>query len=700
MERLNRLLTLAGQRQDVVFVSVMLIIVAMMVIPIPTIIVDIMLAGNMTITILLLMTAIYLKSPLDFSTLPAVVLVTTIFRLSLSITTTRLILTKADAGNIIEAFGQFVVSGSVGVGIIIFLIITIVNFMVITKGSERVAEVSARFTLDALPGKQMSIDSDLRSGDIDKDEARKRRSTLEKESQFYGAMDGAMKFVKGDAIAGLIIVAVNLIGGISIGILSKGMSFGEATQVFSILTIGDGLVGQIPALLISISCGAIVTRVTTEESRNLGADITRQIFRDPKAIRIAAVVLTALCFVPGFPWPVFMVLAAAFGTASFMDFRKDQAEKKEKQEAKEKAEAEANEPKQASAEEAKPNPGDIFVAQLAPGLFDSLDMTAYATHSQDLREDIQAQLGVPFPRVGLVRNAALEGRQFRIDVEGVPVFESSLPADMVYLRDGKASVADMGLEVSEHPPVRGKGPSYWVSTAHDDQLTEAGVSVLSVSEALAASAISVEQRYASHILGLQETQELLNQMQETHKDLVGEARKLLNPQKSADVFRRLLDEGISLGNVRTLMEAVIEWAPREEDPAMLTEYIRSALKRQISHQYADSNKVIHTYLLEGDAEEAVRRSVRRTSVGSYLALDENSGRVLLSNLKAVMDKPVPEGVQPVILTALDVRRFVRSFVQNNNLGLPVLSYQELSPEFTVQPLGSVNMRPPDAEAAA
>jgi type III secretion protein V len=704
MQWANRLLNMAAQRQDVVFIAFILVIVAMMVIPMPPVLIDVMLSLNMTVTILLLITAIYLKNPLDFSTLPALILVTTIFRLSLSISSTRAILLHGEAGEIIRAFGQFVISGSVVVGVIIFLIITIVQFLVITKGSERVAEVAARFTLDALPGKQMSIDSDVRSGDIDKVEAKKRRSVLEKESQFYGSMDGAMKFVKGDSIASLIIVAVNMIGGISIGVVGKGMDISEAGTHYSIMTIGDGLIGQIPALLLSISAGAIVTRVTTDESRDLGADITSQLVSNPLAIRIAAVVLTGLCLVPGFPWPIFAFLALIFGSVAVTDILKGRKYKKE-QDTKIEEEAAANAPGgeksvQANVEDAKPKPGDIFLAQLGPDLFDTLDLARYAMHSELLRSDIQAQLGVPFPRVGVLRNATLDPRAFRIDVEGVPVFEGEIPEDRLLIRDGLSVAQGMGVPFEQHSPLLAPNvPSVWVGSELAEQVAAAGIAALTPAEALAQAAIATEQRYASHILGLQETQNLLNQMEETYKDLVKEARRLLNPQKASDVFKRLLDEGVSLGNVRTLMEAIIEWTPREEDPAMLTEYIRSALKRQISHQYADRQKKVYTYLVEGDAEEAVRRSVRRTSVGSYLALEDDASKILLANIQsALLNKP-PEGTRAVILTALDVRRFVRSFVANNNINIPVLSYQELAPEFTVQPVGAINMRPPEASAA-
>ena len=313
----HRLNTALTQRKDLVLAVMLVMIIFMMVLPLPTLVVDALIAVNMGLSIVLLMAAVYLKSPVQFTTLPSVLLIATLFRLSLSITTTRLILLQADAGSIIETFGNVVIAGDLIVGLVIFLIITIVQFVVITKGSERVAEVGARFTLDGMPGKQISIDSDLRSGTIDLVEAKQRRTLLEKESQLYGAMDGAMKFVKGDAIAGLIIIAVNLIGGISIGTFSRGMALGEASQVYSVLTIGDGLVSQIPALFLSIAAGAIVTRVTTDDSTDLGSDIARQLFQDRRALQIGAGVLAGFALIPGFPSAIFLSLAAAAGVVGF-----------------------------------------------------------------------------------------------------------------------------------------------------------------------------------------------------------------------------------------------------------------------------------------------------------------------------------------------------------------------------------------------
>ncbi len=315
--RLDRLLQGVAARQDLVLVALLVLTTVMMILPMPTVFADILIATNIALAILLMMVAIYITGPVEFSTLPTVILVTTAFRLSLSITTSRMILVQGDAGDIIRTFGEFVIAGNIVVGLVVYLIITIVQFVVITKGSERVAEVAARFTLDALPGKQIRIDTDLKNGDIDQKEARSRRRTLEKESQLYGAMDGAMKFVKGDAIASLVIIVVNLVGGMAIGVLQRGLPFSEAVQTYSLLAVGDGLIAQIPALLISLTAGVIVTRVTSAVGGNLGRDMVSQITADPRVLQVASAVLAGLAFVPGFPVSVFLTLAVVLGAAGW-----------------------------------------------------------------------------------------------------------------------------------------------------------------------------------------------------------------------------------------------------------------------------------------------------------------------------------------------------------------------------------------------
>ncbi len=398
----HRVLGRLSARQDLALVAMLIATVLMLILPIPTWMADVLIATNIGLALLLMLVAVYVRNPVEFSTLPTVVLLTTAFRLSLSITTSRLVLTQGDAGEIIRAFGQFVISGNVVVGLVVYFIITIVQFVVITKGSERVAEVAARFTLDALPGKQISIDTDLRNGDIDAAEARRRRRNLEKESQLYGALDGAMKFVKGDAIASLVIIVINLVGGITIGCLQRGLPFSGAVETYSLLAVGDGLIAQIPALLVSLTVGTTVTRAASDGSGNLGQDIVGQIVAEPRTLQLAAVVLAALGFVPGFPMSVFLALGAALGgTGWLLKVRRRQADAREFA---------------AARSVSRPEPVAIAVVL---GSTLAADHGAIALATDAVRSDIAAELGIGAPRIQ-VREQAEPGADWRLEIDAVP----------------------------------------------------------------------------------------------------------------------------------------------------------------------------------------------------------------------------------------------------------------------------------------
>ena len=682
---LRRLLMAVTKRQDLAVVFLLITAIVMMVLPLPTWLVDFLLASNMGLTVLLLMVAVYMRHPTDFSTLPAVILMSTVFRLALSITTTRLILIQADAGSIVETFGNFVVGGNLIVGLVIFLIITVVQFVVITKGAERIAEVSARFTLDALPGKQMSIDSDLRSGDIDQAEARRRRQNLEKESQIYGAMDGTMKFVKGDAIAGLVIIAVNLLGGVAVGTMQHGMPLGEALQVYSLLTVGDGLVGQIPALFISITSGAFVTRVTSEESENLGSDIIGQLVSDPRSLGLAAVILLLMAAVPGFPSAIFLFLAGFFGILSFtLSLRKKR----------ERAEVQIEEPEFHTMErERRRGPSSVVVARVAPDLYEDLDVEKFQPEIRKLREDLYLELGVQFPGLWLEPEPELEDGHFRIDIEGVPTSTGELRPGSLLLSDDPEALELADVPYEKGKPLLGRDETYWIEGVHARRLKEAGIGSLNSNAILACCVGETLTKQAAGFMGIQETQSLLEQAAETHGDLVKEAQRQVPLQKIADVLRRLLDEEVAIRNMRMVLEALVEWGGKEQDPVLLTEYVRSSLKRQICFRYADTNKMLAGVIFEKDAEEIVRNAVRQTSVGSYLALEDKDNERLISAVRRVIEDKASDSLSPIILTALDVRRHVRSLLQKNDIDLPVLSYQDLAPDFTVQPIGTIRFAP-------
>ncbi len=688
IDSLHRGLTVVGKRQDLVVVILLVMAIMMMILPLPTWLVDVLIAVNIASAVLLLMMALYLKRPLEFSTLPSVILIITIFRLALSITTTRLILLNAEAGEIIETFGQFVIAGEIIVGLVVFLIITIVQFVVITKGSERVAEVSARFTLDALPGKQMSIDSDLRNGDIDATEARLRRRTIEQESQFFGAMDGAMKFVKGDAIAGLVIVAVNLIGGIAIGMISHNMAAGQAMDVYSLLTVGDGLAAQLPALFVSLAAGSVITRVATDENENLGADITREMISSTLALRVASVILFSMMFIPGFPWFVFLVISATMMAISFSDrlglFVFGAGEGDDSDE-------ETPDLLESLGLEKSP-----FVMRVHPSLLSDEDRAVFAEESREATLGVSAEIGMAILPPRLSADPSLDAHAICVDLDDVAVATFAIDADRVGVDVDEEMLTLAGIEYERaaSPPL-GFRNLHWVDASAASKLAENGLDVLKPLDILLIGARATQQRYASQCIGIQEVRAALMSMAQNYPELVSEIRDLLPMNKTAEVFRRLIDEQVPIRNQRLLLEALTEWGAKEQDPVVLTEYVRTAMKRQICNQIAGDDRIIAAYLLDADVEDALRNAVRQTTVGEYLSLDDTLSASLVESIRQNVRTPIEGGSQPTILASLDVRRFIRSLISNNGMrNIPVLSYQDLSNEFTVTPLTTIML--PDA----
>ena len=689
IDNLHRGLNVLGRRQDLVVVILLVTAILMMILPLPTWLVDGLIGINLASAVLLLMMALYLKNPLDFSTLPSIILITTIFRLALSITTTRLILLQADAGDIVETFGNFVIAGELIVGLVVFLIITIVQFVVITKGSERVAEVAARFTLDALPGKQMSIDSDLRNGDIDQQEARSRRTTLERESQFFGAMDGAMKFVKGDAIAGLVIVAVNLIGGISIGMFRKGMSAGEAVDVYSLLTVGDGLAAQLPALFVSLAAGSVITRVATDETENLGTDITRQMVSSSLALRVAAAILLIMMFIPGFPWPVFLIIGAVFLAISFADPLRKLVFGE--------ADMEVIEEDNADALDHSRSP---FVVYVNPDLISEDAQTVFAAEVGEATLTLSEEIGLTILPPRLAFDKRLLVGDVRVELDDVAVGHFEIEPDKIGVEatSETLTLADLNGTPASSPPPEFTS-LYWVDRASTPAVSQADLLPLEPVDILLRGAQAIQSRYASQCVGVQEARAALGEMAQQYPDLASEVRDLLPLTKIAEVFRRLVDEGVPVRNHRLLLEALSEWAAKEQDPVVLTEYVRTALRRQICNSLAGRDRVIPVYLLDTAVEDALRDAIRQTTVGEYLALDDALSGSLIEMISSSIRMPEDGGSKPVVLSSLDVRRFVRSLLSNNGMRhVPVLSYQDLSNEFTVVPVTTI-MLPHHRQAA-
>ncbi|GLR89692.1 type III secretion system export apparatus subunit SctV [Bradyrhizobium iriomotense] len=675
---LRDIIVRASANSDLMVALMLLLTISMMIMPIPIVAIDTLIGFNLGFAILLLMVALYISTPLEFSSLPSVILISTVFRLALTISTTRLILAEGDAGSIIHTFGDFVISGNIVVGIVIFLVVTMVQFIVVAKGAERVAEVAARFTLDALPGKQMGIDAELRNGHIDQDEARSRRATLEKESQLYGAMDGAMKFVKGDAIAGLVVICINMLGGVTIGLLSKGMTFAEALQQYTLLTIGDALISQIPSLLLSITAGTIITRVNGVAKLNLGTDIVNQLTANPHALRLAACVLVVMGAIPGFPLPVFFVLAAVFVAASFADGVIHSAKKS----ADVSSPATAQPPKQTVPAEALP-----IALYLAPSLIQAIDKDELQQHIARVSGLVSADLGITIPRIPVEVDERLPASQFRVDVEGVPVDQDLVDPTQLALNDDVANIELSGIPF-RHDPETDK---IWIEQSNAPALKAAGIGHRRPVEILALRVHSALTRYAQCLVGIQETRQLLARMEAEYSDLVKEVLRTTPIPKVADVLRRLLDEGIPIRNTRLVLEALAEWSGREQNTVLLTEYVRSGLKRQICHRYANAHRVVPVFIIERQTEEIVRSAVRDTAKGPYLVLTEGQSEALLSKMRQINSNRVPGQTQPVILASMDVRRFVRGFLTRNGIDLAVLSYQDLAPDFTIQPAGSITL---------
>ena len=677
MKRLSLWLAHAAKRQDIILAVMLLVAVFMMIVPLPTALVDMMIAINLTISIILLMMAIYVRDPLEFSGFPSVLLITTLYRLALTISTTRLILLQADAGEIIYTFGSYAVGGNLAVGIIVFTIITIVQFIVITKGSERVAEVGARFSLDGMPGKQMSIDGDMRAGVIDANEARRLRGLVQKESQLYGAMDGAMKFVKGDAIAGIVIILVNILGGTAVGVFMHGMSAGQAASTYAILSIGDGLIGQIPALLISITAGIIVTRVPGEEPKNLAADLAGQIGRQPQALMLAAGVLLVFALVPGFPIVYFMALATALFAGTWW------AKKRR---------AKAGHPP--GSIPSADSPGHAGGTTMTPGAKplmivgapDVLDANRLAPLLGAFRFGQFERLGIPLPEVDIATRATAQPGTLRVLLYHEPVVELTMPPGQL-LADAATPPLAQSSRTDKLP--FGGIALQWVEPEHRRALEALGTTLHEGDARITHCLSIVVGRYAREFIGVQETRFLMDAMETRYAELVKEVQRQLPIGRIADVLQRLVEERVSIRDLRSVFEALVEWAPREKDPVMLTEYVRLGLRRHIVTRHRGTAPWLKAWMIGDTIEAMVRESIRQTSAGSYSALAPEQNEEILQAVREAL----PEGAdrQVVIMTAIDVRRFVRKLIEREFFATDVLSFQELGNETDLRVMGNIEL---------
>ncbi|WP_164014977.1 type III secretion system export apparatus subunit SctV [Pyxidicoccus trucidator] len=693
---------------DIVLALVVVCIVGMMIVPLPTLLLDVLLTLNISISVVLLLVSLYVPAALHLTVFPTLLLITTMFRLSLTISTTRLILLTGDPGEVVIAFGNFVVQGNFVVGAILFVILVIVNFIVISKGSERVAEVAARFTLDAMPGKQMSIDADLRAGSIDQDQGKKKRRDLERESQLFGAMDGAMKFVKGDAIASIIITVVNIVGGLIIGVTQKGMSAGDAAQKYTLLTIGDGLVSMIPAILISTCAGIIVTRVGgEEEGAHLGIDMGQQLTAYPKAIAIAAGMLIVLGLVPGLPKIPFFLLGAGAGFGAWTMLKKAK-ESELVEEAGPALETDNGTPMASEPAPKEPmNPdSELFIPVVTPIVLEVSDaLVPYVDSRQDngkflfelipfMRDGLFVELGVRFPGVRARGNASLPPGAYQVQINEVPVVTGQATLGHILVNDTVDRLKLMNIQGFEAINPATRQPAAWVPEQHRDTLEAAGLTTWDVPGYIILHMAAVLRRNAREFVGVQETQTMLEQLEKAFPAIVKEVvPKVVNVLKLTDILQRLVEEEISIRDLRGILQALAEYGQVEADNVMLTEHVRAAQRRYISHKYARGTGTLVVYLLDPNIEEAIRGSVKRTSAGAHLALEPELAQEIVQAVRSECGHLPPSAQRPVILTAMDIRRYVRKLLEYEfNPSFSVLSYQELSPELNIQPVARISTR--------
>jgi type III secretion protein V len=679
---------------DLLLVCCIAVMVGLMIVPLPTFLLDIFLTVNITIAVTILMVSIYVSNGTQIASYPTLLLLTTLYRLSLEIASTRLILLKADAGEVIKAFGMFVVGGNFVVGAVIFLIITLVQFIVITKGAERVAEVSARFTLDAMPGKQMSIDADFRAGTIDFQQARRRRQALTKESQFYGAMDGAMKFVKGDAIAGIIITLINIVGGLIIGVAMNGLSASEAVQTYSILTIGDGLVSQIPALLISISAGMVVTRVASEdESTNLGKDIAGQVLAQPKAIGIASGILLVMGLIPGLPKIPFLILAAITGSVSYGLYH---AMKLKRESASETSDNEQSLPQSSEPAITLTVP---LIIEVSPGLGSFVDIqtelgqTFYERLVQ-LRNSLYSELGVIFPSIRVTASSSQADNNYRVWLNEVPIVHGQIRTDSILVNSSARSLAVFGFKAEEIAnPATGK-PASWINRAERERAGMAGLQIWDTHEVLLMHLARFLRKHAQNFVGVQEAQWMLDTMRQYYPKLVEEVvPKPISLQQLAEILQRLVEEEVSIRDLKTILQALSQSGRAERDTSALVEHVRIALRDKICFQMTEGKGRLFIYKLDVEIEDLFRNSIRQNANGPYMAMEPENVQRVLEAVRAQIGNLPPTAQRPVVIVDDDLRRFVKKLISRAAPDAHAISYNQLTPEISVQPLGTIALAP-------
>ena len=675
-------------KSDIALGAFILIPILCLIIPVPLFLLDILFGLNIALSMIILFNALFSKEPLDMSSFPTLLLLTTLFRLALNVSSTRNILLYGEAGNVVNTFGNFVGGGNLVVGGIVFLVLIIMQLLVINKGSERVSEVTARFTLDAMPGKQMAIDADLNTGAITDEEARKRREKIQQESAFFGSMDGATKYVKGDATAGLIITVLNFVGGIAIGVLMNGADFSTALQTYSILTIGDGLTSQIPSLMISLATGILVTKSSKEA--DIGNILHKQLFSTPKVMNIVGIALIGL----GIFTPLNIVIFVGYGilfiiTGRMMSAELEMAETEESVSEEEESAEEIRRPEnvnsllQVDAIELEFGYGIIPLADVNQG-GDLLDRVVM------IRRQIALELGCVVPMIRLRDNIQLNPNQYLIKIKGVPVSEGEILFDH-YMAMNPGYVEE---EISGIPTFEPSFhlPAIWITESQRDRAESLGYTVVDPPSIIATHLTEIIRTHLADLLTRQDVQNLINNVKDANETLISElVPKMLSVGEIEKVLQNLLAEGISIRDLVTIFETLADYATTTHDTDVLTEYVRQSLKRAISNQYFFSNETTSVITLDPKVEQEIMNAVKQTEQGSYLALDPEYTQKLMISLKEEMSKLEELGRTPIIITSPIVRMYFKRLTEEQFKNLHVLSYNEIDSDVELQSVGMVTV---------
>ena len=682
-------LGMLSRHSDIVIAIVAVMIVGMMIVPLPHWVLDILLCGNIALALSILLVSMYTSEPLQFSSFPSLLLMTTLFRLALNISATRLILLHADAGAVISAFGTVVVGGNYVVGIVVFIILIIIQFVVITNGAGRVAEVAARFTLDAMPGKQMAIDADLNAGIIDEVEAQKRRKNVAREADFYGAMDGATKFVRGDAIAAIIMIIVNILGGFAVGIAQRGMDIMQALQTYTLLTVGEGLVTQIPAILISTATGLMVTKNGSEKS--LGLELMTQVFSRPKAIAVTATVFGVLVIVPGMPK---IPLTLAAGLAGLVAYFLSQNEKQEELDAAKAKAAKAAAPAPSAPESMTDLIGvDPLALEVGYGLIPLADPKQggeLLDRITMIRKQAVMDMGVLVPAIRVRDNVQLGANEYVLKLRGTEIARGEVFLNQhLAMNPGGATEKLTGTETVE--PAFGL-PATWISESQKVFAEVAGYTVVDPTTVLVTHLTELIRKHSAEMLTRQETQQLLDAAKEEAPTVVSELiPEVMGVGDVQKVLQNLLSERVSIRDIVAILEALADFAGATKDTDILTEYTRQRLALPICRRLQGPDGKLTVFSFHPSAEQLITDNIRQTELGARLILDPNLVQELLSSIRAQVENLAGRGFSPIALCSPRTRMHVRGLVEQSFPNLTVLSYAEIAPDVNVESIGMVKI---------